>query len=62
MLSILPEQVKMALAVTEDPTDLPAESLLSMEGNWPFAWLRRELTQSGVLGDATILDFRLGNN
>ncbi len=52
----------MALAVTEDPTDLPAESLLSMEGNWPFAWLRRELTQSGVLGDATILDFRLGNN
>ena len=25
-----------------------------MEGNLPFAWLTRELTESGVLGDATV--------
>ncbi|MEG3876172.1 creatininase family protein [Microcoleus sp. herbarium7] len=53
MLSILPEQVKMDRAVCEYPRDLPADSLLSMEGNLPFAWLTRELTDSGVLGDAT---------
>src|SRR4028119_51876 len=54
MLSILPEQVKMELAVTEYPKNLPIDSLLSMEGNLPFAWLTRELTESGVLGDATV--------
>lgn len=53
MLSILPSQVKMELAVTEYPKNLPIDSLLSMEGNLPFAWLTRELTESGVLGDAT---------
>jgi creatinine amidohydrolase len=53
MLSILPERVKMELAVTEYPKNLPIDSLLSMEGNLPFAWLTRELTESGVLGDAT---------
>lgn len=54
VLSILPEQVKMELAVTEYPRDWPAESLLSRAGNLPFAWLRRELTQSGVLGDGMV--------
>jgi creatinine amidohydrolase len=54
MLSILPSQVKMERAVCEYPRDLPIDSLLSMEGNLPFAWLMRELTQSGVLGDATV--------
>ncbi len=44
----------MELAVCEYPRDLPADSLLSMEGNLPFAWLTRELTDSGVLGDATV--------
>lgn len=53
MLSILPGRVKMELAVTEYPKNLPIDSLLSMEGNLPFAWLTRELTESGVLGDAT---------
>jgi creatinine amidohydrolase len=46
--------VKMELAVTEYPKNLPIDSLLSMEGNLPFAWLTRELTESGVLGDATV--------
>jgi creatinine amidohydrolase len=53
LLSILPEQVKMDRAVCEYPQGLPTDSLLSMEGNLPFAWLTGELTVSGVLGDAT---------
>lgn len=53
MLSILSEQVKMERAVVEYPQNLPEDSLLSMEGKLPFAWLTRELTQSGVIGDAT---------
>ena len=54
MLSLLPEQVQMELAVKEYPQGLPQDSLLSMEGKLPFAWLTRELTRSGVLGDATV--------
>lgn len=54
MLSLLPQQVKMDLAVEEYPDDLPENSLLSMEGNLPFAWLTNELSESGVIGDATI--------
>jgi creatinine amidohydrolase len=54
MLSILPEQVKMAHAVCEYPQGLPENSLLSMEGNLPFAWVTQDLSQSGVLGDATV--------
>ena len=54
MLSILPEQVRMEQAVAEYPHDLPQESLLSMEGKLPFAWLTQELSQSGVMGDATV--------
>lgn len=53
MLSLLPEQVKMEKAVTEYPQGMPEDSLLSMEGQLPFAWLTSELTQSGVMGDAT---------
>jgi creatinine amidohydrolase len=54
MLSILPEQVKMEKALREYPQGLPKESLLSMEGKLPFAWVTRDLTASGVLGDATV--------
>lgn len=53
LLSLLPDQVKMSKAVKEYPQGLPESSLLSMEGKLPFAWLTRELTQSGVMGDAT---------
>jgi len=53
MLAILPEQVRMERAVTEYPHDLPQNSLLNMEGALPFAWVTRDLTRSGVLGDAT---------
>jgi creatinine amidohydrolase len=54
LLSILPEQVKMERAVAEYPQELPEDSLLSMEGKLPFAWVTRDLTQSGVMGDATV--------
>lgn len=53
MLSLLPEQVKMERAVREYPPELPADSLLSLEGQLPFAWLTDELSQSGVIGDGT---------
>lgn len=54
MLSLLPDQVKMDLAIEEYPSNLPEDSLLSMEGKLPFAWLTNELTKSGVMGDATV--------
>jgi len=54
MLSLLPEQVKMEQAVKEYPQGLPEDSLLDMEGKLPFAWLTKELSQSGVMGDATV--------
>jgi creatinine amidohydrolase len=54
MLSLLPEQVHMDRAVCEYPYGLPENSLLSMEGKLPFAWLTNEISKSGVLGDATV--------
>jgi creatinine amidohydrolase len=54
MSCILPDQVRHERAVAEFPPELPQGSLLSMEGALPFAWVTRDLTQSGVLGDATI--------
>jgi creatinine amidohydrolase len=44
----------MEQAVCEYPHNLPENSLLSMEGNLPFAWVTKDLTKSGVLGDATV--------
>ena len=54
MLSLLPEQVQMEQAVKEYPQGLPEDSLLDMEGKLPFAWLTKELSTSGVMGDATV--------
>jgi creatinine amidohydrolase len=53
LLSILPDQVNMNLAVQEYPRGLP-DSLLSMEGKLPFAWVTKDLSESGVLGDPTV--------
>lgn len=53
MLSVLPEYVKMAAAVTEYPQGLPENSLISMEGNLPFAWATQDLSKSGIMGDPT---------
>ncbi|WAL60322.1 creatininase family protein [Thermocoleostomius sinensis A174] len=54
LLSILPDQVRMEQAATEYPQELPQSSVLSMEGQLPFAWTTRDLSQSGVLGDPTV--------
>jgi len=61
MLALLSEQVKLDRAVKEYPPNLPQNSLLSLEGNLPFAWLTRELSQSGVIGDATVATKEKGN-
>lgn len=53
MLSILPDQVKMEAAVMEYP-DLPNDNLVTMEGRLQFGWVTRDLSQSGVVGDATV--------
>ena len=61
MLALLPEQVKMDLAVKEYPQNLPQDSLLTMEGKLPFAWLTKEISDTGVIGDATIASKEKGN-
>lgn len=53
MLSLLPDQVDMTRAIAEFPPELPPDSVLSMEGKFPFAWVTRDLSKSGVLGDPT---------
>ncbi|MGK7878928.1 MAG: creatininase family protein [Crocosphaera sp.] len=54
ILALLPDQVKMSQAVKEYPQGLPEDSLVTMEGKLPFAWLTKELSKSGVMGDATV--------
>ena len=53
LLSILPETVKMERAIADYPPTLPKDSLLSMEGKLPFAWMTRDLSKSGIIGDPT---------
>ncbi|AFY71019.1 Creatininase [Thalassoporum mexicanum PCC 7367] len=53
MLALLPDTVKMELAIAEYPQNLPQDSLLSMEGKNPFAWVTRDLSKSGTIGDPT---------
>jgi creatinine amidohydrolase len=53
MLAILPEQVNMEKAVAEYPVEQPQGSLLSPEGKLPFAWTTKDISKSGVIGDAT---------
>lgn len=60
MLALLPEQVKLDLAVKEYPPNLPKNSLLSMEGKLPFAWLTKEVSKTGVIGDATVATLEKG--
>jgi creatinine amidohydrolase len=61
MLSILPDQVRMALAQAEFPQNLPTDTWLTMEGALPFAWVTQDLSQSGVLGDPTIATAEKGD-
>jgi creatinine amidohydrolase len=53
MLAILPDTVKMERAVAEYPPELPENSLLTLERNLPIPWTTRDISHSGVIGDAT---------
>lgn len=60
MLSLLPEQVDMTKAVREFPAGFAEGSLLSLEGRLPTAWTMADLSQSGVVGDATVATAKKG--
>ncbi|MBW4644034.1 MAG: creatininase family protein [Goleter apudmare HA4340-LM2] len=53
MLALLPDQVKLERAVAEYPPAQPEGSLLSLEGKLPVSWVTRDISKSGVIGDAT---------
>ncbi len=54
MLALLADQVDMSQAVRELPAAFEPGSLLSLEGRLPVAWTMKDLSQSGVVGDATV--------
>ncbi|TVP64328.1 MAG: creatininase family protein [Leptolyngbya sp. LCM1.Bin17] len=54
MQVIMPDQVRQDRCQAEFPQDLPTDSWLTMEGALPFAWVTRDLSASGVLGDPTL--------
>lgn len=60
MLALLPEQVKMDKAVAEYPPEIPNTSLLTPEGRLPFAWTTKDVSKSGVIGDATTATLEKG--
>ena len=54
MLNILNEHVRMNLAQKEYPTSIINQTrLLGMEGGLAYAWVTKDLSQSGVIGDPT---------
>src|SRR4026207_2354969 len=60
LLKLLPHQVRKDRLVCEYPQGLPQNSMISMEGALPFAWLTHDLTESGALGDATAATEAIG--
>ncbi|MFB2737622.1 creatininase family protein [Umezakia ovalisporum] len=53
ILAMLPELVKMDKAVAEYPPEQIQSTLLSLEGKLPVSWVTRDVSKSGVIGDAT---------
>jgi creatinine amidohydrolase len=51
LLAILPDTVRMDLAVAEYPP-VP-EGILTLERNLPIPWVTRDISQSGIIGDPT---------
>ncbi len=63
IMALLPDHVHGDRRVKEYPQGVPPESsLLSLEGKLPFAWLTREISQSGVMGDATTASKEKGDH
>ena len=60
LLKLLPDQVRKDKLVCEYPKGLPENSMISMEGALPFAWLTNDLSESGALGDATAASEAIG--
>ncbi|MBP0002186.1 MAG: creatininase family protein [Cyanobacteria bacterium SBC] len=60
MLAILPQWVRMSKAVKEYPPDRPSEIGLAAKGALTFSWLTRDISDSGVVGDATAATIEKG--
>lgn len=60
MMALMPDQVEIANAVRELPNNFPPGSLLSLEGRLPTAWVMKDLSRSGVVGDATVATAQKG--
>lgn len=53
MLALLPDWVKLERAVAEYPPSLTPYPALRWEGACPIAWMTRDLSQTGTIGDPT---------
>ncbi|AFZ02828.1 creatininase family protein [Calothrix sp. PCC 6303] len=53
MLSLLPQQVKMEKAIAEYPPEHAEATLISLEGKLPVSWTTKDISKSGIIGDAT---------
>jgi creatinine amidohydrolase len=53
LLTLLPDHVRMDRAVAEYPHGLPQDSLLTLERNLSIPWTTRDISRSGIIGDAT---------
>ncbi len=53
LLHLLPHTVQMDKAIAEYPDELPAAGLISLEGRLPMAWMTRDISHSGIIGDPT---------
>lgn len=53
LLTLLPDTVRMEKAIAEYPDAPSSTGLISLEGQLPVAWVTRDLSHSGVIGDAT---------
>ncbi len=60
LLALLPQQVHMGRAKAEYPNAFDANSLLSLEGKLPVAWLTSDISTSGVVGDPTTATAKKG--
>lgn len=61
LLSLLPDAVKMNEAVAEYPEQRLKDGLISLEGKLPVSWITRDISHSGVIGDATVANREKGD-
>lgn len=61
LMSQMPEWVQAERSVSEYPELAQSDGLLTVEGNFPVAWKTRDISQSGVVGDATMASAETGD-